>query len=49
MNGIHIQQIWIAGMVVGVLYDFEEEPFSGVNKHTVILCIAFVGIKIEWW
>jgi hypothetical protein len=49
VNGIHIQQIWIAGFVFGFLYDYEQEPFTDEHKNIVIICIGVLGIKIEWW
>ena len=49
MNSVHVQQIWIAGFVLGVLYDYEEQPFTEEQKHIVIVCLGFIGIKIEWW
>jgi hypothetical protein len=53
VNGVHIQQIWIAGLVIGVLYDIESKYVfaddSFIDKHIIIVCICFIGIKIEWW
>lgn len=48
MNGLHIQQIWITGVLLGFLVN--EEP--DVNDHiytTITICFFFIGIKITIW
>jgi hypothetical protein len=45
VNGIHISSVLIGGLLLGVIYDIDEES----DTQVVILCLLFFGIKIEWW
>ena len=47
MNGIHIRQVFIAGVLVGCLYD--EERIFDVAKKKLTICFFIIGIQIIWW
>ena len=47
MNGLHIQQVFMAGFLFGFLYD--EEDIEGERICHLTLCITIIGIRISWW
>ncbi len=49
INGIHIEIVWIAGIVLGVLYSKDYCPYDEVDKNELLFCIYIFGIKISWW
>lgn len=49
MNGLHIQQIFIAGALIGFLYN-EEHDYSNQTQYKIVtICFFFIGINIRWW
>jgi len=51
MNGIHIRQVFIAGVLVGCLYDEELIDIADINgsQKTLTICFFIIGIQIIWW
>lgn len=47
MNGLHIQQVFVAGFLFGFLYD--EEDVEGVTIYNLTICVTIIGIRISWW
>ncbi len=50
-NGLHIEIVWIKGILLGFLYSdlVEDDPYDYIVKHELLFCIYIVGIKITWW
>ena len=50
MNGIHIEQIFVSGVLLGFLYN-EDYDYSEtiIEQRVITLCFLFIGIKITWW
>lgn len=49
MNGLHIQQIFIAGALIGFLYNEEYDHIEHIDYKVITLCFLFIGINIKWW
>lgn len=49
MNGIHIQYVFIAGALLGVLYDVEYNVEKNQDENCLIIAFFVIGIKINWW
>ncbi len=50
-NGLHIEIVWIRGILLGFLYSnyAEDDPYEMIIKHELLFCVYIVGIKITWW
>ena len=49
INGVHIQSVFIAGVMLGFLYNEEEDLINKRKEHIITICILFVGIRIVLW
>lgn len=49
MNGIHIRQVFITGVMLGFLYNEEQDINDGKNYNVLTICFFIIGINITWW
>ena len=43
MNGIKIEQVFISGALLGLIYQRENDA------EVLMFCLFIIGIKISWW
>ena len=49
MNGIHIRQVFVTGVMVGFLFNEEYDITTNHNYKIVTICFFVIGINITWW
>jgi len=49
MNGIHIEQVFISGVMLGILYDEDYDELSNVRYKRLTFCFFVIGIKFTIW
>lgn len=49
MQGLHIRQVFIAGALLGFLWNEEYEAETNRHIKVLTLCFFIIGIQIEWW
>ena len=48
-NGVHIESVFISGIMLGFLYN-EDEDFANQKKQYIItICFFMLGIRITFW
>ena len=49
MNGLHIEQVFISGVMLGILFDEDYDEESNVRYKRLTFCLMVIGIKFTWW
>ena len=49
MNGIHIEQVFISGVLLGFIYEEDYDELKSVRFQTFTLCLFIIGIKFTVW
>jgi uncharacterized membrane protein YbjE (DUF340 family) len=48
-NGVHIQSVYISGVLIGFLYNEEEDLINQKKEYILTICFLMFGIRITFW